>query len=159
VNSKYYSLLPAAAALHIVEEFVYPGGFLDAMKETAPRFERHVTVTFAVVINSLFFLLCVLAALFGEKKRLLSHSVLGLVFMNGLTHVAATLARRRYNPGAVTGLLIYIPLASAGFKDALSSGVADRRQVLDAFAIAAAYQATPFVTLLVKDLRDRRAGE
>jgi hypothetical protein len=32
----YYSLLPVAACLHIVDEYVYPGGFLDAMKETAP---------------------------------------------------------------------------------------------------------------------------
>jgi hypothetical protein len=148
----YYSLLPVAASLHIIDEFVYPGGFLDVMRETSPRIGRHVTVRFGVIINSSFFLLCVLAALFGPKKRTFGLSVLSLVFLNGLMHVAGTVARRRYNPGAATGVLLYIPLAIAGFRDAQSSGDLSRRQVIEAVSLAVAYQAVPMVTLLVKDL-------
>jgi hypothetical protein len=66
-------------------------------------------------------------------------------------HTAGTLARRRYNPGAATGLLLYIPLAIAGFRDALATGDVSRAGVLEAFSLAVAYQAAPIVTLLLED--------
>ena len=147
-----YHLLPVAAGLHIVDEYVYPGGFLEVMRETSPRFAGQVTVRLAVIINSLFFLLCVIAAFFGDKKRTFGLSVLVLLFLNGLMHLTGTLARRRYNPGTATGLLFYIPLALLEFRDALSSGDTSRKQVLAACALAAAYQAVPLVTILVEGL-------
>ena len=97
-----YRLVPAAAALHIIDEYVYPGGFLDAMRETSPRYGGQATPLFAFVIDGLFVFLCVLGALFGRRNKVFGLSVLGLLLLNSFAHIAGTIIRRRYNPGTAT---------------------------------------------------------
>jgi hypothetical protein len=49
----------AVSLLHMGEEYIYPGSFMDLMKRLNPRFAPRVTVRFAVIINSLQLLLCI----------------------------------------------------------------------------------------------------
>lgn len=93
-----------AGMLHVLEEFVYPGGFLTLMKSFSRVFAPFVTVRFAAVVNTLFILLCVAAAANGSRAPVLALSVASLLFLNGVLHVAVATRKREYAPGLVTAL-------------------------------------------------------
>jgi len=106
----YYGFL-IAAILHVLEEFVYPGGFMGFMKKMAPPFAPFITPTFAIVINGLFLLLCLVAALIGRIAPVLVLSIAALLGINGMTHALGAIRARRYAPGMLSGVLLYLPLA------------------------------------------------
>jgi hypothetical protein len=62
-------LVVAAAAVHVTEECLWPGGFLDAMRRTAPRLAFAVNPTMAVVINAMFIAGTIAAASVGAALR------------------------------------------------------------------------------------------
>ena len=72
----------AASAVHMLEEYGYPGGFPDLMKRMNPRFAAHVTTPFAVLINGLQLLLCAVAIAVGGRPLVFSMSIAGLLFIN-----------------------------------------------------------------------------
>ena len=100
-----------AAVIHVLEEYAYPGGFLDWMKSMNPRFTPWITTRFTVIINGLFLLLCVVGAIVAARNLVFSLSVASLLFINGLMHLGGTVRARRYTPGVVSGILLYMPLA------------------------------------------------
>ena len=132
-----------AAVIHVLEEYAYPGGFLDWMKGMNPRFTPWITTRFAVIINGLFLLLCVVGAIVAARNLVLSLSVASLLFINGLMHLGGTVRARRYTPGVVSGILLYMPLALYAFYLFARSG----RLTLAGSAIAGLlgvlYQAIP----------------
>jgi hypothetical protein len=100
-----------AAVLHVLEEYVYPGGFADWMRRSNPRFARLITARFAVIINGLFLVLCIVGAILARTSLILGLSVAGLLFVNGCMHLGGTMRARRYVPGVASGVVLYIPLA------------------------------------------------
>jgi hypothetical protein len=46
------------ASLHIIEEFVFPGGFPDWDRQYRPAFRQSITPRFHVIINGLLLLAC-----------------------------------------------------------------------------------------------------
>ena len=55
----WLSWAPAGAAiLHIVEEFVFPGGFADWDRRYRPGFRKNITPLFHVIINGLLLVTC-----------------------------------------------------------------------------------------------------
>jgi len=76
-----------AAVIHVVEEFWYPGGFLEAVKGLNPRIASLVTLKAAIIINGLFLLLCVTGAVVGRRSIVLGLSIASLLFFNALTPV------------------------------------------------------------------------
>jgi hypothetical protein len=106
-----FTWMMAAAVLHFVEEFVYPGGFLRWMAIFFPR--GGLTVADAVVINAAFFAL-VFSPLTGRAADtpILSLSVPSLLLANGALHLLGTFVTKRYSPGVVTAVLLYFPIAT-----------------------------------------------
>jgi hypothetical protein len=104
------------------EEFVYPGGFLDSMKRINPRFAPAVTVKFAIAINALLVLLCLVAAILASRIAVFSLSVASLLFVNTLLHIAETFRTKRYAPGLISGLLLYTPLSLYAYYIFANSG-------------------------------------
>lgn len=102
-----FTWLLVAAVLHLIEEYVYPGGFLRWLRMAvgvAP------SVAEAVVLNALFLGL-VTAPLFGASL-LLSVSVPSLLLANGALHVLGTIVTKRYSPGVITSVLLFFPLGT-----------------------------------------------
>ena len=126
MNWIFYALL-GAALLHVVEEYVFPGGFPDFMRIMAGRFASSVNAAFAIIINGLFLVLCLAGALLSTQAPLFSLSVAGLCGINGLSHLAGALRARRYAPGLATGLLLYLPLAVMAYVRYLEAGLATVR--------------------------------
>ena len=129
-----------AVVAHIMEEFVYPGGFADWDRAYRPQYRSSITGRVHIIINAALIALCVSVAAGasgGELRigavRLRSflpaeYAVAGwlalaaLLFANAMFHVKGTVATRRVSPGVRTGVLFYIPLAAYGFWHFVGTG-------------------------------------
>ncbi|HEY3175849.1 MAG TPA: HXXEE domain-containing protein [Candidatus Polarisedimenticolia bacterium] len=122
-----------AAALHIGEEFVYPGGFASWDREYRPSISSSITPRIHFIVNALLLVACVTVGISGMPDGAIvvggfrfrsalpaSLSVIGwlalagLLFSNALFHLVGTYRTKRVSPGVRTGVLLYIPLAVAG---------------------------------------------
>lgn len=113
--------LPIVALLHIFEEYVYPGRFPEAIKKLIPRADHLFTKSFHIIVNTLFLLLCLVGVCIGKSNLIFSLSVFGLVFINALLHIRGAIVNKRYYPGLISSILLYIPLAVFAFYFFLSS--------------------------------------
>jgi hypothetical protein len=131
----------AAAALHIVEEFVYPGGFAEWDRAYRPAISSSITPRFHVWINAGLLLLCTQVALLRPLERTPDAAIAvgawlalaALLFSNAIFHVAGTIRTGRRSPGVVTGVALYVPMAIVGYWWFLRSG-----RVSPAVAVVAA---------------------
>jgi len=99
--------------LHQFEEYVYPGGFKEFFKSNISGFVRfkindasafHVNVTLGW---SFYFL----AAMLSGKYPVLLVVALGINLLNGLVHTGAAIVLRKYTPGLLSGLFIFLPFS------------------------------------------------
>jgi len=71
-----------------------------------------VPLSFYPVVNiGLMWVGAPLAAYLGRRNAAIGLSFWGLIFLNGIGHVAGTVALRDYNTGLLTGLFLFIPLS------------------------------------------------
>ena len=139
----------AASMIHMGEEYFYPGGFMDVMKQVNPKFTPLVTAPMAVVINGLQLLLCLAAIAVGKNAPTFSMSVAALLFVNGLVHIVGCFRVNRYVPGVITGTLIYIPLSAYAYQFSISSAQLTRNGFIVTMVLGLLYQAVPPVYLVV----------
>ena len=144
--------LPGAAAVHIFEEYVYPGGFADALRRLLPRATALFTPKFHWAVNGLFFLLCLSSAFIGKANLVLSLSVFSLVFANAVLHIRGAIVTKRYYPGVISGVLIYIPLAVYAYSVFLSSRQLTWLQAGFSFLLGVLYMGALMVYVLVQQV-------
>jgi hypothetical protein len=106
-------LFPATYLAHIAEEYWGGGGFsLHQFKKqgivfTTQRFLALTGVGFVLIVVGI-----ILGEAFGFLEVILV--ILGTVVLaNGLSHTVSWIVEAEYNPGLITGLLIWIPLGAA----------------------------------------------
>jgi hypothetical protein len=104
------------ACLHMFEEFAWPGGFKAWYERYRGSAVTSVTTRFLILINALLLFGCGYAAIVGHNASNLPFWMLmtAILATNGVWHGYATLRRREYSPGTITGLLLYVPLAVLG---------------------------------------------
>lgn len=129
--------------IHMVEEYFYPGGFMDVMKRLNPRFAPLVTAPMAIVINGPQLLLCVIAILVGRNLLVFSMSVAALLFINAFAHIIGSLIAKEYAPGVITGVLFYLPLSIYAYYAFISSGQLTPGEVIVTGILGLVYQAVP----------------
>lgn len=105
------------AALHMCEEFVFPGGFIAWDKDYRPDIRKSVNIRFLVIINGLLLVLCYDAGALRSSSWGIPVWLIatGLLFANAIWHVVGLFKTRKYSPGVVTGIALYIPLTIYGF--------------------------------------------
>jgi len=138
-----FSAFVGAAIIHVFEEYAYPGGFSDWMRSLNPRFAPWITARFAVIINGLFLLLCVMGAMVASKGLVFSLSVASLLFFNGLIHLAGAIRAKRYAPGVVSSVLLYVPLSLYAFYLFASAGRLTLAGSVIVGLVGVLYQAVP----------------
>ena len=100
--------VPICFGFHIVEEFVWPGGFREWYHVYRPRLAG-ASRSYYYSANAFFLGCALVGALVGDPGAVLIWS--GILFCNLIfTHVQGALKTRRYSPGIVTGCVLYIPL-------------------------------------------------
>jgi len=99
-----------ASGGHLIEEYIYPGGFPAWMRSVFPRSAPGTGP--AIVINAAFFSL-VLSPLISDPQTapIFNLSIAGLLLVNGAVHVVGTFWTGRYSPGAITSVFLYFPSA------------------------------------------------
>ncbi len=105
-------LVPLAYAAHVIEEAFGGQGFVAWVVE---RGGPQMTVGLFFVLNIVGLALLAAATFLARRFRALQWLLAtagAILFMNGLIHFAAAIASRRYVPGMVTGLVLYLPLGS-----------------------------------------------
>lgn len=83
-----------AAIVHIVEE--YFGGWLNWTRRYMPG----VTLAQFVVINVIFVIGCLIAAIVGERNLVVGLSIASLLLVNALIHLLPAIVMRRYTPSS-----------------------------------------------------------
>ena len=148
----------AAASLHIVEEFVYPGGFADWDRRYRPGFRNSISPRFHLIINGLLLIACYDVWVLRSRPAGVAVwlTVTTLLFANGIWHAAGSVQTRSYSPGVLTGLLLYVPLAVYGYVNFLRTGQASPATAIIAFAIGVSYQL--WVGKALHHWRTRRGG-
>ena len=132
----------AAIAVHLFEEFVWPGGFVQWYRHYPPGRVVAVSMRFIIVINALFVALATAVPLSTSSPRgwALWLIVMAVAAVNGAFHVVATVQTRAYTPGVVSGVCLYIPLAVSGGLYLLQLELVSVGTAIEAVLIAAVYQ-------------------
>ena len=136
--------LVSVAIIHVFEEYAFPGGFADALRNLLPRSTHLFTSGFHWVVNGLFLLLCIGCALIGQSNLILSLSAFSLIFVNALLHIRGSILTRRYYPGVISAVFLYIPLAVYAYSGFLVSGQLNWQE-----ALISGLLGTLFMTLLI----------
>jgi len=101
----------AAASLHVLEEFAWPGGFARWYKNYRGH-AQSVNRRFLFIINAGLLVTLLESALAGRTPigppLLLTFSA--ILFSNGCWHLWASYKSHSYSPGVVSGTLLYLPL-------------------------------------------------
>ena len=141
MSSLFLSLPLLAIAAHLIEEFLWPGGFARWYRAYPPGSTAAVTTRFLVLVNAVFVALAVVPLLLGPSARGFAYwlVVAAIAGANGIFHLRASFRTRSYSPGVVTGVALYIPLAIVGGAHLLRSGLVSPATALQAVTIAVAY--------------------
>jgi hypothetical protein len=142
--------LPIAAILHIFEEYAYPGGFAEAFNKLLPRASHLFTVNFHIVVNGVFFLMCIIGVIIGRANLILSLSVFGLIFTNAILHIRGAIIKKGYYPGVISGLFIYIPITIYAYLYFISSQQLTWTQAGFSFVMGMGYMAALMIYVLVQ---------
>ena len=132
-----------AIAGHLFEEFVWPGGFAPWYRAYPPGYSATVSVRFLLAVNAVFIGLAFLPPLLGKTPRGFAYwaVVMAIAAANALFHLRATIRTGRYSPGLITGIGLYLPLATVGITMLLRLKLVGFASVIQAVIIAGAYSA------------------
>lgn len=140
--------LAGAASLHIFEEFVYPGGFKSWWCAYRPETAASVSNRFLIIINAALLAFSVSVALAVQAPRgngvAAWLTLAALLFSNAIFHVIGAFQSKRYSPGMISGVVLYIPIAIYGFVHFLRSGRASISTALVAGLIGGSYHFISF---------------
>jgi hypothetical protein len=147
-----------AVLAHILEEFVYPGGFADWDRAYRPKIRGSITPRLHLVVNAALIFWCVNVGVAGSAGGVVNlggvgirsmlppqYAVAGwlalaaLLFSNAIFHIVGTVQTHRVSPGVRTGLLLYVPLAAYGFWYFLDRGITSFGTALAAALLGGSY--------------------
>ena len=105
-----------AASSHVFEEFVYPGGFRAWYRSYRPEIASSLSVRYLVTINVILLAVCALVAVAAPSPNGAANwfVLTSILFWNAIFHIRAAIRMRRYSPGVITSVALYIPLAVLG---------------------------------------------
>jgi ABC-type multidrug transport system permease subunit len=147
-------LIVGAAVIHVFEE--YFTGFMDWMKNYSPKgfmdlkkFSPKGTKLFFIIVNSLFIVLCVLAAIVNQAIPFFSLSIAFLLIINALLHVSGAIRVRSYAPGVVSAVILYIPLSFYTYYLYYEAGLLALTDFTLSVVLALVWQIVPIALILI----------
>jgi hypothetical protein len=139
--------MPIALALHIFEEFVFPGGGEEWFKKQNPQFARAYTDKYFFRVNAFPLILATLTALgvFDYNGSYGNGIYAWFVFLfffvqNGIFHLRANIKNKQYGPGLITSIVLYFPLAVFSLVFFLTHDIVNILALIPCLAISALIQ-------------------
>ncbi|HKR60887.1 MAG TPA: HXXEE domain-containing protein [Pyrinomonadaceae bacterium] len=140
--------LAIAASVHIFEEFVFPGGFKAWWCAYKPGIAPSVSNNFLIVINAILIAFSILVAVAVQVPKgngiAAWLTLAALLFSNAIFHIIGAVQTKRYSPGMISGIVLYIPLAVYGFIHFLANGQASIGTALIALLLGGSYHFISF---------------
>jgi len=106
---------------------------LDAPNETIRPLTREAIF---IINTSLVWLIGAIAIWRSPKHMFPSLAMAGITLVNGISHIALGIIQQSYNPGLLTAAVIFLPLAIAFYKNALTEKTTTKVQVVASMAWA-----------------------
>jgi Protein of unknown function with HXXEE motif len=123
-------LFPIAFSFHVLEEFVFPGRGEEWFRLYRPEFASRYTEAYFVKVNAIGAAAAALVPLglfdyrggfsFGGVAANMIFA--STMLANAYYHARGTIELRRYSPGVITSLVLYVPLAMALYAQLLKAG-------------------------------------
>ena len=137
---------------------MWPGGFPEWDRAYRPHLRRTITPRFHVIINGLLLIVCYNAAALGFTPAGVAIwlTVTALLAGNAVWHLLGAYRTRRYSPGMITGLVLYLPMCAWGYAHFLLARLASVPTAIIAFLVGTSY--TLWVGRAIHRLRNRRSG-
>jgi hypothetical protein len=146
--------------VHQIEEHLWPGGFrqfTDAHVFKSGNDDWPVDVGGVALVNIAYVWLPVaLAVAFPQSLRWVGLGWVGLTLINGIIHIVTTIRLRIYNPGLVTGIVLFLPFTIFVLAHEVAHGMLTGAQV-GWIALAGILLHLPVAALFITNyLRGRR---
>jgi hypothetical protein len=106
-------LFPTTYLLHIAEEYWGGDGYTRHLSQTRGLYLSPLRFFILTAIGFLLMIAGIIVAQTFKFPQLLL-VILGTVFfINGLSHAISSILTRKYDPGLISGVLIWVPLGIA----------------------------------------------
>jgi hypothetical protein len=141
-------LQPIIFGLHVFEEFIFPGGYVDWYRSHSPQLADALTPSYLLRINVIPLVASLLVSL-GSFDYISTSSFGGirawLVFLsflsfNGLFHIRGAILAKKYSPGMVSSIGLYFPLTIISFIYFLKTGAVDVFSGIVCIVIGSSFQ-------------------
>ena len=118
-------LATAAISVHFIEEYAmnFPGWALRFFSMPITSEDFHL-------VNASVSLYAIACAAVGWRVPAFSLTLAGLLGLNGVFHAGASILVGGYSPGAISGLVLFLPVAVASYRAAFHAGVLSRRTLV-----------------------------
>jgi hypothetical protein len=134
-------ILPIFILLHILEEFVFPGGFMTWDRAYRPEIAKGINPRFLIIVNALLLLICINPITLGFTSGGIKWwlSIVSILFVNSYFHIKGVFVMKRYSPGVITSIVLYIPLTIYGYLYLISTSKVSWISVILCFSVGIAY--------------------
>ena len=109
-------LILAAAFIHVIEEYL--GHWVTWVHRYVPS----VTKMEFGIVTSVFIALCCVSALIGVQNLIFSLSIACLIFIYAIVQIIALFIGKRYTPGIISAIVLYLSLSIISYYLAADSG-------------------------------------
>jgi hypothetical protein len=135
----------AAYAIHMMEEFM-----LNWRDWARGVLKLPVDWPDFYVTNGIVVVLGIATSSVAADLPLMPLAFAALMLINAVFfHLGPVLFTRRFSPGTITAVLLFLPLGAVTFRQGYMSGVADTATVIGAFVIAALTMAWPIFLIRI----------
>lgn len=121
----------ALLLLHQFEEYSFPGNFKEFYNTNIwnknpitkfPLNDKGILLVNVILAWTAY----LIAAIYGEKLLWMTIGLTGVTIVNGISHTLMLLKLKKYNPGLITGLLMFIPFGLYLLDRIKDLGIADQ---------------------------------
>jgi hypothetical protein len=148
MNREYFLWLSLAAyAIHIYEEAML--GWLGWARSQFKLTQLEMSDFY--LTNAVVIVIGAATAQIGWNYAAIGLFLPALQWINGLFfHVFPVIFTRRFSPGVITAVLLFLPIGTLCFWGAVKDGAADSLTIVFSLMIASALMAIPFVFYQIK---------
>ncbi|MBE2219288.1 MAG: HXXEE domain-containing protein [Ignavibacteria bacterium] len=150
-----FSLLSLAFLMfHQFEEYVYPGGFQYYFNTRIYNpfgfFKSKISDKAVIWVNVVLgWGIYALVAIFFHENPVIVMTFVAVLLINGVLHFGLAFSMRDYNPGVVTGAILFIPLAIYSATKLRDTGVMTMPEIIMVLPYAAGFSLLIPITIFV----------
>jgi hypothetical protein len=142
-------MLTLAYAIHIAEEY-----FMDWRSWTMQISGLEMKLHEFAIANAIVIVLGITASIIGFSRPLVSYLFVGLAATNAvIAHLATTIAKKRFSPGLISSLALFIPLSVWAYYIAEKKGLLTVELLVVSLLGGVAITSVPVIFQLLKSRR------